>query len=143
MVLDPIPQPLPVHFLGLDPSPPPLIEREYLQAYNNSSRLVIKHIIAREREREQERGRGREREEEGEIDRARARERESERERERGYLRANNDSRRLVVKHIIALDFAEPPFKNIQPVSSIYVIHILESISYIHLFLSLYVRVYV
>jgi len=25
MVLDPIPQPLPVHFLGLDPSPPPLM----------------------------------------------------------------------------------------------------------------------
>jgi len=28
MVLDPIPQSLPVHFLGLDPSPPPLVKRD-------------------------------------------------------------------------------------------------------------------
>jgi len=62
---------------------------------NESSGLVIKHSIARDRVIQQETERGREREEEEEGGRASTRERGKERE----YLRANNKPRQRDTKH--------------------------------------------
>jgi len=84
MVLDPIPQSLPVHFLGLDPSPPPLLIPLAPLFENEKEKESVTVGEKREREsaRTRERRKDGKREKETERDSERETERKGGRERE-------------------------------------------------------------
>jgi len=97
MVLDPIPQSLPVHFFGSRPQPP-TSHKETDQQERGRVRFNCVYMYACAQDGQRERERERERKRETERERERERELQQERELERGEKEVVNRQRKKALE---------------------------------------------